>query len=112
MALENGHYHIYNGNDLVGRDQREDHSLAPKPVFNMIDVQEAQWVVERVEGNLYKLFAKGSPAGLDDCRVVCFLINQERAETWHIDYVPNIKGTYSSEGESWIVTRPHEHNQV
>ncbi|PFH45089.1 hypothetical protein AMATHDRAFT_10039 [Amanita thiersii Skay4041] len=114
-SLQSGHYFIYHGNDLVGRDRREDRSLLPKHIFNKTDDKEPQWTIEALHDGRYKLYARGSPTGVEKGHVVAFLINQARAEEWHITPIRGLKGEYEISSGSkafWEVSEPGKHSMI
>ncbi|KAF8643025.1 hypothetical protein AX16_009269 [Volvariella volvacea WC 439] len=114
MTLPSGMYIIRNGRHTVGRNHTEDASLLPKGVVLLPEgIQTPKWVVDN-RGDGYILKADGDPTAPIDKLLFALLMEQERAEKWKVQHVPQL-GLRSyiilthDEREGWIA--PEEPNE-
>ncbi|KAF5366264.1 hypothetical protein D9758_005808 [Tetrapyrgos nigripes] len=90
QVLQSGTYVVRNGDFEVGRNLREDRTLLPKPVVLGPDVQGTTLEIEQIgsEGNNYLIKARGAPTANINNLVSALLTNEETAEEWRIEAVP------------------------
>ncbi|KAK7448420.1 hypothetical protein VKT23_013683 [Stygiomarasmius scandens] len=114
MSLPSGTYIIRNGDKNVGRRLAEDKSLLPKQVVLLPDGQDSTWEIENIGNDGYLLKNRNSPTANINDQVAALLIDQESAEKWHLEAVPQHGEnryiiTTQDQSKGWVA--PEESNE-
>ncbi|KAK7047233.1 hypothetical protein VNI00_006899 [Paramarasmius palmivorus] len=108
MSLESGLYIIRNIDKAVGRKQAEDRSLLPKRVVVLPpSVEDPKWEIQKEDSNRYILKVQGAPTANIDRLVFALLQDEESAEKWRIEAVPQHGEnryiiTTQDQNEGWV----------